>query len=376
VDEQAVRKKLMDGVGRIVVKIGSNLLVSLGIGLNIPRINNLVEQLSVLHQRDLQIVLVSSGAIAAGMERLHVTKRPKSIAELQAAAAVGQSTLMHIYEQAFAPWNIGVGQVLLTHADLRNRKRYLNARSTLLTLLNLGVIPIVNENDSVTVDEIKVGDNDTLAALVTSLVDADLLIILTDIDGLYDGDPEDGANVISLVTTVTRDIEDKARGSRSEVGIGGMLTKVRAAKLAGRCCVPTVVASGTDSGALARILSGDVAGTLFLPREQILRGRKRWIGLTLRPKGFLQVDGGAYVAVVENGKSLLPSGINEVHGAFGRGDAVSCIDLKGHVFARGLVNYDSNELIRIMGHRSSEIEKLLGYKYTDEVIHRDNLVVL
>lgn len=375
-NEHELRRSIAGEVRRLVVKVGSNLLVSLGRGLNTELISDLVTQIAHLQHNGYQIVLVSSGAIAAGMDRLHLTKRPRTIAELQAAAAIGQSRLMHVYEQAFEPWGITVGQVLLTHDDIRDRKRYLNGRNTLMTLLGLGIVPIVNENDSVVVQEIKVGDNDTLAALVSALVDAQLLVILTDIDGLYTADPKAGGTLISLVKTVKKEVEDLARGSQTEIGIGGMATKVGAAKLAARCAIPTVVASGRSKGVINALLSGERIGTLFLPEGRKLRGKKRWIGAARRCRGALQVDRGAFGALTEGGKSLLPTGIIGVSGDFGRGDMVSCTDQDGAEFARGLVNYDARELRRIMGHKSSRIEEVLGYKYTDEVIHRDNLVLL
>ena len=375
-DEQALRKEIIGNVRRAVVKVGSSLLVSLGTGLNKEFISRLGGELAGLKKRGIEVIMVSSGAIAAGMERLGLTQRPKAIAELQAAAAIGQSRLMHVYEEAFIPWGIAVAQVLLTRDDLRDRKRYLNARNTLLQLLDLGIIPIINENDSVVVEEIKFGDNDLLAALVTSLVDADLLLILTDAPGLCNGDPRHGGELISLVNRVTKEVEAMAQGSQTEVGTGGMTSKVGAAKLVARCGVSTVVAGCADSQALARIFAGETHGTLFLPGGSRLKGRKQWIGLTLRPKGRLTLDSGAHEAIIKGGKSLLPSGITAVEGNFGRGDAVSCLDPRKKEFARGLVNYDAHELKQIMRKQSSQIERILGYKYTDEVIHRDNLVIL
>jgi glutamate 5-kinase len=356
--------------------VGSSLLVSLGAGLNKAFISRLAGELSWLKQQGVEIVMVTSGAIAAGMERLGLTKRPKTISELQAAAAIGQSSLMHVYEEAFAPWGLKVAQVLITRDDMRDRKRYINARNTLRTLLDLGIIPIINENDSVVVEEIKFGDNDLLAALVTSLIDADLLLILTDTPGLYDGDPHKGARLISLVEKVTKKVEAMAQGSQTEIGTGGMASKVGAAKLAARCDVPTVVTGCRDQNVLERIFTGELVGTLFLSGGEKLKGRKQWIGFTLRPKGVLILDRGAQEAIMKGGKSLLPSGIVSVEGNFGRGDLVSCLDPRKKEFARGLVNYNSRELQKIMRQQSSEIEKVLGYKYTDEVIHRDNLVIL
>jgi glutamate 5-kinase len=375
-DERELRKEIMGGVRRVVAKVGSSLLVSLGVGLNKAFISQMAGELVGLKKEGVEIVMVSSGAIAAGMERLGLTRRPKNISELQAAAAIGQSSLMHVYEEAFAPWGLKVAQVLITHDDMRDRKRYINARNTLLTLLDLGIIPIINENDSVVVEEIKFGDNDLLAALVTSLVDADLLLILTDTPGLYSGKPEQGGRLISLVKKVTKKVEAVAQGTRTEIGTGGMFSKVEAAKLAARCGVPTVVASGRDQNVFGRIFKGEPAGTLFLTGGQKLTGRKQWIGFTLRPKGRLVLDKGAHEAVMKGGKSLLPSGIVAVEGTFGRGDLVSCLNPRKKEFARGLVNYDSRELTKIMRRKSSQIGEVLGYKYTDEVIHRDNLVIL
>jgi glutamate 5-kinase len=375
-DEQQLRKKIMEGVRRVVIKVGSSLLVSLGTGLNKAFISRLAEELSGLKQQGMEIVMVSSGAIAAGMERLGLVKRPKTISELQAAAAIGQSSLMHIYEEAFAPSGLKVAQVLITRDDLKDRKRYINARNTLRTLLDLGIIPIINENDSVVVEEIKFGDNDLLAALVTSLIDADLLLILTDTPGLCDGDPHQGGRLISLVEKVTKKVEAMAQGTQTKIGTGGMASKVGAAKLAARCDVPTVVTGCRDHNVLERLFTGDLVGTLFLSAGERLQGRKQWIGLTRRPKGGLILDRGAQEAILKKGKSLLPSGIVKVEGTFGRGDLVSCLDPRKKEFARGLVNYNSRELQKIMRRQSSQIEEVLGYKYTDEVIHRDNLVIL
>jgi len=376
VDERELRKEIMQSVRRVVIKVGSSLLVSLGTGLNKELISRLAEDLESLKTKRKQIVMVSSGAIAAGMERLGLKKRPKTISELQAAAAIGQSSLMHVYEEAFAPWGLKVAQVLLTHEDMRERKRYINARNTLFTLLDLGIIPIINENDSVVVEEIKFGDNDVLAALVTSLVDADILVILTEIDGLYSGEFQNGETLISLVERVNKKVEEMAKGSKTEIGTGGMVSKVGAAKLAAYFGVPTVVTSGRIHKVLEKVFSGELLGTLFLSRGRRPKGRKQWIGFTLRPKGKLKLDKGAKEAIVKGGKSLLPSGIIAIEGSFGRGESVSCLDLYGKEFARGLVNYDFLELKKIMRRQSSQIEEILGYKYTDEVIHRDNLVIL
>jgi glutamate 5-kinase len=374
--ERELRTEIMGGVRRVVTKVGSSLLVSPGAGLNNAFISLLAGELAWLKEKGVEVIMVSSGAIAAGMERLGLSKRPKTISELQAAAAIGQSSLMHVYEDAFAPWGLKVAQVLITRDDMRDRRRYINARNTLLTLLDLGIIPIINENDSVVVEEIKFGDNDLLAALVTSLVDADLLLILTDTPGLYSDEPHKGGKLIPLVEKVTKKVEAMAQGSQTEIGTGGMVTKVGAAKLAARFGVPTVVTGCRDQNVLERIFTAESIGTLFLSAGQRLRGRKQWIGFTLRPKGRLILDKGAHEAIMKGGKSLLPSGIVAVEGTFGRGDLVSCCDPRKKECARGLVNYDSHELSKIMRRRSSQIEEVLGYKYTDEVIHRDNLVIL
>ena len=375
-DERELRKGTIRGVRRVVVKVGSSLIVSLGAGLNTAFISRLAGELSGLRKKKVEVVMVSSGAIAAGMERLGLVKRPKAISELQATAAIGQSSLMHVYEEAFAPSGLKVAQVLLTHDDMRDRRRYINARNTLCTLLNLGIIPVINENDSVVVEEIKFGDNDLLAALVTSLVDADLLLVLTDTPGLCDGDPHTGGKLISVVEKVTKKVEAMAQGTQTEVGTGGMVSKVGAARLAARFGVPSIVAGCNDPNVLEKIFAGEAVGTLFLAEGQRLKGRKQWIGFTLRPRGALILDQGAHKAIMKGGKSLLPSGVLAVEGDFGRGDPVSCLGPRKKECARGLVNYDSHELRKIMRHQSSQIVNILGYKYTDEVIHRDNLVIL
>jgi glutamate 5-kinase len=285
---------------------------------------------------------------------------------------------MRAYEDAFATHGINVAQLLLTRGDLADRTRYLNARSTLETLLECGVVPIINENDTVVVEEIKFGDNDNLSALVTSLVDAGLLVILTDIDGLYDADPrrEQGAKLIPLVKSVTKDLEKAAGGSGSAVGTGGMATKLAAAKKAGKSGAATIIANGTVDGIVARVLTGETVGTLILPATTSLTSRKHWIAFTLRPQGRLTVDGGASSVLRREGRSLLPSGILSIEGNFTRGACVRICDQAGSEFARGIVDYASSEIELILGHRSSEIEEILGFRYGDEIIHRDNLVLL
>ncbi|MDP2969629.1 MAG: glutamate 5-kinase, partial [Deltaproteobacteria bacterium] len=310
--------------------------------------------------------------------KLGYKTRPLSITKIQATAAVGQSRLIHIYENYFSRYQQMVAQVLLTHDDLSHRRRFLNARNTLLALLELGIIPIINENDTVVVDEIKVGDNDNLSALITNLIGADLLIILTDIEGICERDPRShpDAKCISLIEDIDADMEGVMGETKSQMSVGGMVSKIQAARKASRFGIPTVVACGTKKEVLRQILKGKEIGTLILPKIKTLSSRKHWIAFNLKPKGDVIVDEGAKKAIVQKGKSLLPSGVLEVRGSFGRGDSVSCVGPRGKEFARGLVNYSVQELDKIKGHRTGEIEKVLGYKYSDEIIHRDDLVVL
>ncbi len=361
-----------------MVKVGSSVLVERGTGLDLVAFSKLAKEISQLHSGSRKITLVTSGAIAAGVEKLEYGRKPDSIPHIQAAAAVGQTHLMKIYQDCFSNYHKKVAQILLTHDDLGNRRRYLNARNTLLTLLDLGFIPIVNENDTVAVEEIKFGDNDNLSALVTSLVGADLLIILSDIEGLYDHDPKRGekARLIHVVENIDRDIESCATETKNPLCVGGMASKIEAARKAVRFGVSTVVANGKAEGILARILEGEMVGTFFLPLADRLSSRKQWIAYGLKPAGRIVVDDGAKKAIVSNGKSLLPTGVKAVHGPFERGDAVCCFDSRGFEFARGLVNYNCNELESIQGRKSREIEAIIGYKYTDEIIHRDDLVIL
>lgn len=373
-----IRKNTLGTARRIVVKVGSSILASVEKGLHHEVFSHLAKEISELKRQGYEIVLVSSGAIAAGMEKLGYKTRPQSITQKQATAAVGQSRLMNIYENYFSRHQQMVAQILLTHDDLSHRRRFLNARNTLLTLLELGIIPIINENDTVVVDEIKVGDNDNLSALVTNLIEADLLIILTNIDGLCDADPRlnPNARCIPLVEDIDVDMERMVGETTSEMGVGGMVSKIEAAKKASRFGIPTVIASGTRKEVLHQILRGKEIGTLILPKADTLSSRKHWIAFNLNPKGDVIVDDGAKRAIVQRGKSLLPSGVVKVRGEFDRGDSVSCIGPRGKEFARGLVNYSASELERIKGLKTEQIEKVLGYKYSDEVIHRDDLVVL
>jgi glutamate 5-kinase len=373
-----IRKKTFEKARRIVVKVGSSILASIERGLHHEVFSQLAKEISELKRQGYEIVLVSSGAIAAGMEKLGYKTRPQSVTQKQATAAVGQSRLMNIYESYFSRHQQMVAQILLTHDDLSHRRRFLNARNTLLTLLELGIIPIINENDTVVVDEIKVGDNDNLSALVTNLIEADLLIILTNIDGLCDGDPRlnPNARCIPLVEDIDVDIGKIAGGTKSAMSVGGMVSKIQAAKKASRFGIPTAIASGTRKEVLHQILRGKEIGTLILPKATTLSSRKHWIAFNLNPKGDIIVDDGAKKAIVQRGKSLLPSGVVKVRGEFDRGDSASCLGPRGKEFARGLVNYSASELERIKGLKTEQIEKVLGYKYSDEVIHRDDLVVL
>ena len=373
-----IRKKVLEKARRIVVKVGSSILASLEKGLHYETFSHLTKEISELKRQGYEIVLVSSGAIAAGMEKLGYKTRPQSITQKQATAAVGQSRLIHIYENYFSRYQQMVAQVLLTHDDLSHRRRFLNARNTLLALLELGIIPIINENDTVVVDEIKVGDNDNLSALITNLIGADLLIILTDIEGICERDPRShpDAKCISLIEDIDADMEGVMGETKSQMSVGGMASKIQAARKASRFGIPTVVACGTKKEVLRQVLKGKEIGTLILPKIRTLSSRKHWIAFNLKPKGDVIVDEGAKKAIVQKGKSLLPSGVLEVRGSFGRGDSVSCVGPRGKEFARGLVNYSVQELDKIKGHRTGEIEKVLGYKYSDEIIHRDDLVVL
>ncbi len=375
--KEQVRQDVIAKVRRVVVKIGSGVLAAGG-ELDLKTFRMLARDIAAVKAQGREVVIVSSGAIASGMGKLGFATRPKTIPLEQACAAVGQTALMLHYEKFFSRYHQKVAQVLLTHDDLGHRQRFLNARNTLFTLLALGEIPVINENDSVVVDEITFGDNDRLSALVTNLVEADLLIILTDTDGLYDRDPKRNPNarLLPLVEKIDEDIEKLAEGTTSRTGTGGMVTKVEAARCASAFGTPAIIANGKRQKTLTGIFSAREVGTLFLPQENKLKSRKHWIAYNVRPKGCLVVDRGAFRAVVRDGKSLLPSGLKEVRGSFERGELVRCLDIQEVEFARGLVNYSSAELARIKGLNTREIERCLGYHYYDEVIHRDDLVVL
>lgn len=373
-----MRKRLLKTVKRVVIKIGSRVLTDSAGALDMAVIGRICDEIAVLRQRGLQVIVVSSGAIAAGRSELGLTDKPRTIPHKQAAAAVGQTRLMQAYERSLAPHKLKTAQVLLTSEDLGSRQRFLNARATIDALLGFGIIPIINENDTVVVDEIKFGDNDNLSALVTNVAEAHLLLILTDIEGFYSADPHTNpdATLIPLVNGITREVERAAGGSGSTVGTGGMATKVAAAKKAGRNGVATIMVSGKRSGIIVDALLGEAVGTLFLPSDVWLNRRKHWIAYTLRPTGRIIVDDGARNALLKRGKSLLPSGVVRVEGRFERGACVRLCDLDGVEFARGLSDYSSGESTRLVGRKSSEIEGILGYYYGDVIMHRDNLVLL
>jgi len=363
---------------RIVVKIGSQILSS-SRGIEEARLNALVFELAALHSEGKEIVVVSSGAVAAGMTQLGRTERPQSIPEKQALAAVGQVRLMALYERAFTKFDKSIAQVLLTHEDLANRQRYLNAKHTFQMLLASSIISIVNENDTVAVDEMKFGDNDHLSALVATLLEADLLVILSDVEGVYDRDPRlnSDAVLIPLIQDI-KELKYQVIGStRSLFGTGGMATKIGAAEEAAAAGIPTVITSGLIPGSIPRVFDPkEEAGTIVLPDINRLTNRKHWIAFNLKPAGEVIVDAGAHEALVRKKTSLLPSGVREVRGSFGVGECVRCLDLDGREFARGLINYSALELNQIKGLHTSRIEQALGYKPFDEIIHRDDLVLL
>jgi glutamate 5-kinase len=363
---------------RLVVKVGSSLVTNDGQGLDRQSIAAWAEQIAALRAEGREIALVSSGAIAEGMQRLGWTRRPHAMHELQAAAAVGQMGLVEVYESCFRGHGLHTAQVLLTHADLADRQRYLNARSTLLTLISLGTIPVINENDTVVTDEIRFGDNDTLAALVTNLIEADALVILTDQPGLYTADPRKhpAAELVASARAGEATLEAMAGGSGSDIARGGMLTKVLAAKRAARSGAATVIASGREPRVLLRLAAGERIGTLLEASTTPLQARKQWLADHVQVAGRVRVDEGAARALARDGKSLLPIGVKAVEGEFERGAVVACLSPAGAEIARGLVNYSAGETRRIAGRPSSQIEQILGYIDETELIHRDNLVLL
>ena len=364
---------------RIVIKVGSSTITYGNGKRNFSRIDRLAREIADLANQGKEIILVSSGAVAVGVDRLGLPAKPKTIPGKQAAAAVGQGVLMHTYEKIFAEYGQIVAQVLLTRVDSVDRHRYTNSRNTFLALLEHKVIPIVNENDVVAIDELKIGDNDNLSALVAGIVDADLLIILSDIDGLYTANPQKDphAKLVNEVTDITPEIEASAGDAGSKVGTGGMFTKIQAAKMATSSGINMIIASGEEKDAISRILEGEEIGTLFVSRENRLQFRKRWLAFGARLAGKIVVDDGCAKAVRKaGGCSILPAGITDVEGEFEAGNTISVVNKAGHELARGLSNYSSEELDLIKGAKTSEIENILGHKHFDEVIHRDDLVIL
>jgi glutamate 5-kinase len=364
--------------GRWVVKIGSALLTADGRGLDRERLGRWVDQVVALRAAGHELVLVSSGAVAEGMSRMGWKRRPATLYELQAAAAIGQMGLVQAYESCFQKRGLHTAQVLLTHDDLTDRRRYLNSRSTLKTLLRLGVVPVVNENDTVATEELRFGDNDTLAALVANLLEADLLVLLTDQPGLFDSDPRlnPAAALIPEARVDDSRLDGFAGESASGLGRGGMVTKIRAARLAARSGTGTVIAPGVGEGILLRIADAEPVGTLLTPVQEPEAARKRWLAGHLQVRGKLSLDDGAVRVLRAEGRSLLPVGVRAISGQFRRGEVVSCVDALGKEVARGLINYDAEEARRIMGQPSSRIPEILGYTDEPELIHRDNLVLV
>lgn len=363
---------------RIVVKVGSSTLTHATGKLNYHRIERLVRDIADLANQGKEMVLVSSGAVSAGMGPLGLKQRPTTIREKQAVAAVGQGVLMHTYEKMFREYGQTVGQVLLTRLDAQDRKKFINSRNTLLTMMAMGIIPIINENDVVTIDELKIGDNDTLSAMVSSIIDADLLIILSDIDGLYTANPQTHpeASIIPLVKEIDKHYYKIAGGAGSSIGTGGMYTKIQAASMATAAGVDMVIASGSQDGVLKEICQGQDIGTLFLAKDSNIHSKKRWLLSGSKPAGIIYVDTGCRNAIIDRGSSLLPVGITDVSGSFHEGDIVNVV-YDGVVIARGIVNYDADTIVRIKGHQTDELASILGHGGVyEEVIHRDNLVAM
>ena len=372
------RQTLFDKARRIVIKVGSAVLTNES-GINQTVVENIARDLSFLKDSGREVILVTSGAVAAGRKKIVLSDSLKvGLKEKQALAAIGQTCLMQTYDEVFQRHGKVVSQLLLTHADLASRDRYLNVRNTILTLFRFGAIPIINENDPVSGEELRFGDNDTLGALITNLIEADMFICLTDVDCLYTGNPlsDPSALPVYTVARVTPEIEAMASNVKSALGTGGMQSKIRAAKMVAAGGGSSFIGPGRESAILQKLFSGEMIGTFFLPAEDKIHRRKHWIAYVLRPKGFLVIDAGACAALAGQGKSLLSSGILEVRGEFGVGDAVHCLDSTNKPMAAGLVNYSSANLDIIKGHHSDAIESLLGFKDCDEVIHRDNLVLL
>lgn len=372
-----MKREQLPKTRRWVVKIGSSLLTNDGKGLNIPAIHDWVRQMAALREQGVEVLVVSSGSVAEGIKRLGWKTRPQELSKLQAAAAVGQMGLVHAYEEAFSQHDYPTAQILLTHADLSDRQRYLNARNTLRTLLDHNVVPIINENDTVVTDEIRFGDNDTLAALTANLMNADVLVILTDQQGLYDDNPRTNLNAKLLEEVKASDprLTQMASAEGGALGRGGMFTKVLAAKRAARSGTATLVAAGREKDVLLRLYGGERLGTLFVPDLEPYSARKRWIAGQLQPKGTLWLDEGATRALKRKGVSLLPVGVTQVEGHFNKGEVVVCLDPGGREVARGLINYDSEQARKVVGSTTDQVYEKLGTNVDEEIIHCDNLVL-
>jgi len=372
------RNQILKSVNRLVIKVGSGVITTNDRnGLLSDSIRSIVQQTVRLMKEGKEVVLVSSGAIAAGSKFLGLKTQPVSIPQKQAAAAVGQAKLIGLYESFFAKKGIHTAQILLTHSELSNRGQFLNAQNTIFSLLQYGIVPIINENDSVAVDEIKFGDNDTLSATVSSLTDTDLLILLSDVEGLWTADPKKNPNAefIPFVETISSKVEEMAGPTSSGFSVGGMRTKIEAAKKASAAGIPMAIVSGHEEDSIIKLMERENIGTFFFAKADRLSSRKHWIVHTLKPKGKIVVDDGARDALVNQGKSLLASGLVSVTGRFDLGEAVICEDLHRVEFARGLIKYNSTDLRKIKGVKTGEIQKILGYKYSDEIIHRNDLII-
>lgn len=370
------KKEYLGDVKRVVIKVGTTTLTHETGLLNLERIEVLVRQIANLHNNGYEVMLVTSGAIGAGMGKLNLKNRPKTLPEKQAVAAVGQVALIHLYQKIFAEYGKNIGQLLLTASDLNERNRYLNGRNTCFALFNAGVIPVINENDAIAVEEIKVGDNDTLSAFVATLVDADLLIIFSDIDGLYDSNPKENpeAKLLPLITSLNEEVKNMAGDSNSKFGTGGMATKIKAAEIALNSGVNMVIAQGEKPENLLKIIKGEDIGTLFVKNKKGLRAKKHWLQYSSKKTGKLIIDDGAKQAILKH-KSLLPSGIKEVEGNFQKGDVITLLDEEKNILAAGIVNYSADECKKILGKHSKDILKILGHKDYDEVIHINNMSI-
>lgn len=373
---KADRNLIFASTKRVVIKVGSNVLTQVD-GLNIKVIRSLSRQISMLMNKGIEVIFVSSGAMASGLRKIGLQEKPDEIPKRQAVSAVGQAGLIMEYEKAFEEFDKKVAQILLTSEDLSNRKRYLNARNTIYTLLSWKIVPIINENDTVAVEDIKFGDNDNLAAMIAILMDADVLVTLTDMEGLYTKDPRKNsdAELIPVVRVIRKSVEKMAGGNPGTLGTGGMLTKIRAAKKVTAAGIPMVIAKGEKPGILTNLFEGEEHGTFFVPGKERLSRKKCWIAFSLKPQGTIIIDDGAVKAIVEKGKSLLPGGIIRVKGEFGQGSPVEFCNADNEVIGVGLVNYSASDIKKIMGLKTSRIKEKLGHKPYDEVIHRDNLAL-